>query len=207
MSDGRTERAARQREETRARILEAALEVFAARGYHATSVSDLVEAADVARGTFYLHFASKQAVFLELLDALLAAFRGSVHGVDATAGAPALREQLVATLVRMFAAAQASRALARVLFREAVGLDPDVDQRIRAFEEQLHAWIAASLVNGVRLGMLRPHDADVAATAIYGALRQAIERHVVVGVPFAPEALAAALVDLHLDGLATAPRC
>ncbi len=202
MSDGRTERAARQREETRARILEAALEVFASRGYHATSVSDLVEAADVARGTFYLHFESKQAVFLDLLDNLLAAFRGSVHGVDVQAGASTLRDQIVHSVVAILAAAQASRALALIVFREAVGLDEAVDARVLAFEERLQHYLEESLKNGVRLGLLRAHDTEVAATAIYGALRQAIHRHVLAAVPIDPRRLAEALVDLHLQGIA-----
>ena len=48
--DGRTRRAQEAREVRRAAILQAALQVFARRGYHATSITDLVEAAGVARG-------------------------------------------------------------------------------------------------------------------------------------------------------------
>lgn len=202
MTDGRTERAHRQREETRARLLEAALDVFASRGFHAATMADLVEAAQLSRGTFYLHFGSKQAVFVALLDALLTAFRASVRGVDTSPGAPPLAEQLVASVVRVLEAARASRPLARILFHEAVGLDATVDERVRAFEATLHGYLATSLANGVRLGLLRPHDSEVAATAIYGALRQAIVHDVVADVPLAPERVARGLVDLHLAGLA-----
>lgn len=201
MKDGRSERAARQREETRARILEAALPVFATHGYHATSVSDLVAAAEVARGTFYLHFVSKQAVFVELLDALVAAFRTSVHGVDTGPTAPPLADQLVASVLGILDAARASRPLARILFREAVGLDAVVDARIEGFEAMLHGYLQASLENGVRLGLLRPHDGEVAATAIYGALRQAIVRYVVGDAPLDAARVARGLVELHLRGL------
>ena len=62
-ADGRQLRAARQRTERRRQILDAALRLFAARGYPATGISDIVEAASVARGTFYLYFPSKRAVF------------------------------------------------------------------------------------------------------------------------------------------------
>ena len=79
--DGRSARARALREERRAQILDVAVQVFADKGYHGTSITDLVEAAGVARGTFYLYFDGKHVIFLELLDDLLQRFRGSVRGV------------------------------------------------------------------------------------------------------------------------------
>ena len=66
--DARTKRAEAMRESRRAHILHTALEVFATNGYHQTRVSDIIEAAGIARGTFYLYFESKSAIFLELLE-------------------------------------------------------------------------------------------------------------------------------------------
>jgi AcrR family transcriptional regulator len=48
------------------RLLDAGLEVFSARGYHATRVDDVVRAARTSHGTFYLYFANKE----DLLRAL-----------------------------------------------------------------------------------------------------------------------------------------
>lgn len=203
MSDGRTERAKAQREERRAQILATSLQVFATRGYHGTSVTDLVEAAGVARGTFYLYFDSKQAIFLELLDALLEAFRGTVQGIDVAQGSAVMVPQVEATVVRILAAATASRAVATILFREAVGLDAEVDARIAAFEEALHGYIRMSLDNGVRLGWLRPHDTDVAATCVYGSMRQVISRFVIGEEQgWDPEHVAREVVAHHVRGLA-----
>lgn len=55
---------------TRRRLLEAAEEVFAALGYHDASIVKITEAAGVAHGTFYRYFASKRAIFDELVDDL-----------------------------------------------------------------------------------------------------------------------------------------
>ena len=52
---------------TRTRILEAAEAVFSNRGYSATSTSDIVDAAGVSRGTFYLHFKNKAEVLVEVV--------------------------------------------------------------------------------------------------------------------------------------------
>jgi AcrR family transcriptional regulator len=58
-------------EETRARIIEAAIKLFSARGYNAASVDDICEVAGISKGAFYHHFESKQALFLALLDGWL----------------------------------------------------------------------------------------------------------------------------------------
>lgn len=62
---------------TRSQLLDAAREVFAARGYARTTVADITASAGVGRATFYVYFASKQEVFAVLAadvrDRLLAA--------------------------------------------------------------------------------------------------------------------------------------
>lgn len=201
--DGRTARAEAKRRQRRAQILDAALEVFAERGYHATSVSDLVAAAGVARGTFYLYFESKEQVFLELLDALIAEFSASVRGVDTGPDAAPFQEQLVRSVERILAAAKASEALARIVFHEAVGLDAAVDARLGQLEDALHLYLRASLDNGIALGWLRPHDTRVASILVYGAIRHAIQRVVVNGQDegLTPRELAAGLVEHVLRGL------
>src|SRR2546423_15430004 len=57
----------RQRLETRDRIFAAALAEFRRVGVAASEIEDIVRAADVARGTFYLHFPTKDHVLMELL--------------------------------------------------------------------------------------------------------------------------------------------
>src|SRR4249920_2581988 len=51
-----------QKDETRAKIFAAATQLFAQNGYHATTVADIASAAGVAKGTFFVHFPSKDAV-------------------------------------------------------------------------------------------------------------------------------------------------
>jgi AcrR family transcriptional regulator len=56
------------RERSRERILGAALEVFAEKGYEAASISDVTQRAEVSRGLVTYYFASKQLLAAELLD-------------------------------------------------------------------------------------------------------------------------------------------
>ena len=69
--DGRILRANARREHRRALILDSAVETFSTKGYHQTRVADIIKSAGIARGTFYLYFESKNAIFLELLEGLL----------------------------------------------------------------------------------------------------------------------------------------
>ncbi|RAL24192.1 TetR/AcrR family transcriptional regulator [Thermoflavimicrobium daqui] len=62
-------------EKTRARLLEVAAEEFAKRGFHETKVSTIVTRAGLTQPSFYLYFASKEAIF----DELMASFRSQLH--------------------------------------------------------------------------------------------------------------------------------
>ena len=60
-------------------ILEGARRLFAANGFDATSMDDIAEAASVAKGAVYHHFASKEAVFLRVLEDVQAGRRPRDH--------------------------------------------------------------------------------------------------------------------------------
>jgi AcrR family transcriptional regulator len=58
-------------EETRAKIMEAAVKLFSTRGYNKASVDEICEEAGISKGAFYHHFKTKQSLFLALLDGWL----------------------------------------------------------------------------------------------------------------------------------------
>jgi AcrR family transcriptional regulator len=70
MPEGRANRAALARRKRRQELLKAATRVFARLGYRAASISNIIAAAGVARGTFYLYFESKQDILLAVIDEL-----------------------------------------------------------------------------------------------------------------------------------------
>lgn len=66
-------------EETRTRIMDAAVKLFSTRGFAAASVDDICAEAGISKGAFYHHFESKQALFLALLDGWLQAIDRSIE--------------------------------------------------------------------------------------------------------------------------------
>lgn len=59
----------RQREDTRQRIYDAAMEIFRRDGFEVARVDDVAKAAGVSHGTFYFHFATKDEVLIQCLRA------------------------------------------------------------------------------------------------------------------------------------------
>ncbi len=171
-TDGRTVRAKLKRERRRKAILGSALRVFSDKGYHRTRIADIIEEASIARGTFYLYFDSKNAIFHQLLELVLEAIDLSVQGVDMGPGAEPVRDQLLATVHRVFAAFAADRALAKLILREAVGLDDEVDAMLERFYGRLHRWLSTSLANGQKIGLIRDIDTDLTSWLILGSVKQ-----------------------------------
>ena len=63
----------RRSQEKRKRLKDAALQLFRSRGYERTSVEQITKRANLATGSFYQHYRSKQQLLLALMDELLAA--------------------------------------------------------------------------------------------------------------------------------------
>jgi len=106
---------ARQRAETRRRLIAAATALFAREGLRATTSTRIARAAGVAAGTFYLHFADKQALFREIAFSALAELRRRMDAAQRVAG-PALEDQLRARMSELVAFASERSDLVRILF-------------------------------------------------------------------------------------------
>ncbi len=173
------DRAQRQRQQRRREILDAAKEVFAERGYHSASISDIIGAAKIARGTFYLYFTSKHHVFDSILEEALQELRSRIARIDVSEGAPPPQVQLRTNLVRVMAFTLGDPHFSRLLLR-ARGQDKEVTERVDAFYAHVGDLIAASLEYGIELGLVRQCDTALVAAALLGAVRGIID-HLITG--------------------------
>jgi AcrR family transcriptional regulator len=82
-------------------ILHAALDEFSARGFAAARLDDVAKRAGVAKGTIYLHFRDKEALFQEIVRSVMGPFVGTLEGVFA-AEIPlrAITDQIVELFIR-----------------------------------------------------------------------------------------------------------
>jgi TetR/AcrR family transcriptional regulator, fatty acid metabolism regulator protein len=150
--------------------------VFADAGYHGASIHAIIEKAQIARGTFYLYFSSKAAVFDSILDQAMAELRARIRRIeveDPNAPPPQvqLREQVSATLEYVVS----DRPLAMLLLSAGHTPDAEATERLDQFFAEVRGLLARALSTGVELGLLRPHDADLVAAAMLGMIRGVIE--------------------------------
>jgi AcrR family transcriptional regulator len=97
---------AQRRQQTRARLLDAAGQVFARRGFHAATVDEVAEAAGYTKGAVYSNFANKDELFLALLDQRLAAQLQQVEALYAIESSEELLAAMRGRTEQEFAAAR-----------------------------------------------------------------------------------------------------
>ena len=166
----------RAKQERRRQILSAAKAVFAEAGYHGASIHAIIERAQIARGTFYLYFQSKAAVFDSILDQAMADLRARLHRIEVgNAGAPPvqvqLRDQVIATLEYIVN----DRPLATLLL--SAGHTPDVDasERLDMFFTEVRSLLQRALETGMEIGLVRKCEPELIAAAMLGMTRGVIE--------------------------------
>ncbi len=180
---------------TRERILDAALDVFSSKGYHDSSVDDVVRESNTSKGAVYFHFANKQQLFVALVDKFANLLERRVTEAI---------EQETNSVARIRAALEACletfskyRPLAKILLVQAVGLGAIFEQKRMEVLERFARLIQTNLEQAIATGELPPVDAEITAQAWLGSIYQLVIRWVYLGEP-KPERLAATLVPLLL---------
>jgi len=188
-------------EDKRRQLLEAAVRVFARKGYHASRVGDIAEEAGVAHGLLYHYFKSKdqvlEAVFHENWSVLLARI-ASVEQTDEPA-ADQLRH-ISAIVLRTWLHLP---DVVRVVIRE-FGRSPELAERIGELAQPIDV-IQRVIARGVKRGEFRKDiDPRVAATVVYGSIDELLTAWVLDRLPAGEEDVAAAeltFFEITLNGL------
>lgn len=145
----------RQREERAALILRAAQEVFTERGYYDTSIDEIAARAGIAKGTVYLHFASKEDLLVALVEQQIVGF---LSFVDQVIGAPlTVRARLDQILLNVYTRMQEQRNQVLLELNTRLGLTKSVIDRradLQAHIAQAMERITALLEEGKRSGEL-----------------------------------------------------
>jgi AcrR family transcriptional regulator len=127
-------------EERRAAILDAALAVFAERGYHSASIDDIAREGGVSKALIYEHFTSKQELYAELLQQYAGQLLERLARAMEEAGSMGAT-RLASGLDAFFGFVEERRVAWRMLFREAG--DPEVAAVFERMVAQVTAVVAA----------------------------------------------------------------
>ncbi|MGB9736155.1 MAG: TetR/AcrR family transcriptional regulator [bacterium] len=193
-------------EERRLTILNAAKEMFAIKGYHNTSISDIIKRADIARGTFYLYFKDKREIFDALFDQLLQKINNALKRVVIAPDQKPPLEQIKDNLERVFKLTMDDPELARILFRHAPGLDSITDMKIELFYNKVASLIESALSLGVHMDIIKNCDLKLVSLFIMGGIKELMDKLTQPGnnLP-AIDTMINELIDFNLYGLSRTP--
>jgi AcrR family transcriptional regulator len=154
-------------EQRRSQILDAAYKVFSTRGYRDTTIADVAAELGMGHGTFYRYFTNKYDIFQQVLSTALLRVAKAIGGEDATAAntVDEYRAQVQRIGAAMLALLDEDPAIPRLLFYEAMGISPELDERIQQSWEFAGAVTEVYLNNGKQKGFLRA-DLDVPVVAL-----------------------------------------
>ena len=175
--------------ERRQQILEKARDVFARAGYHAAKIDDIVAAAGVARGTFYLYFEDKRAIFEEIVDNTFTRIGTAIIRVDTEDATRGVAEQVEENIRRIIHELTGDPATTKILLSDAVGLDPEFDRKLLSFYEGVGQMLESSLVDGQARGIVSAGDARMFAIMTLGALKEIMYQVVMRGLDHPEERL------------------
>ncbi len=179
--------ATRDKEATRQRLLDAAEDVFAEKGYHGAVVEDIVRASDSSKGGFYFHFPNKQGIFLALIDALVPKLAAAVDRAIAAEADPIA--QLDAALRTVLETFSRHRNLSKILLVEAVGLGHGFDEKLMHTRGYFAAMIQRYLDRAVLAGAIPELDTETASWVWFGAINELVVRWLVSSRPAQLETL------------------
>lgn len=161
----------------REEIMKVALELFAEKGYHRTKISDMVNRAGVAQGTFYWYFKSKATIATEiiqsgeerLLEVVSKGYRqvpGTVQ--DAVSASHAL-------FIELFQFSQDNHHLMELLLK---GMDTEetVKEAVLEARRRLEEGFRQNITRAMELGILPANDPTLQAALLTSLLEGMLER-------------------------------
>lgn len=164
-ADGRTAR----RAGTRQQIFDAAIALFAERGFSTTSVDDIAERAGIAKGSIYYHFGSKDQLFREMLDEGMRAVTARLR--EAADSAPPGWPAVQATVAGLLGQIRDHRDLAKLFAAEVFRTDRPWRETMGALRGEMLGVLGDAIDTARRTGSV-PADLDprLAAAAVFGSV-------------------------------------
>ncbi len=152
--------------QTRQRIIDGALRLFAEKGVDATSIRDIASSAAITEPAIYRHFASKEDLVWEIFWSGYRGFGEALRNVPAQGGLKERLAAMIATICELF---DRDQPLFRFLLLTQHGQLGKVTEREKSPVQVLHDQLAAA----IKAGALPPQDTELATSTVLGIVLQA----------------------------------
>jgi AcrR family transcriptional regulator len=188
-------------------ILCAAKEVFARKGFHATTIADIANQAGLAYGLIYWYFDSKEELFHALMAVEEEALRAHVAAALSAVGAPPeggerpFRAFLEASVQATFEFCEADKATVRLLFRDAYALGDRFEKQIGGIYERFIDTIETFIVVAQERGEVVAGPPRMVAYTLAALVGQLAHRRLSTDDDVTAAQVADFVASLVLDGL------
>jgi AcrR family transcriptional regulator len=187
-------------EEKRRLILEAAVRVFAHKGFHTSRVGDIAEEAGVAHGLLYHYFSSKDEVLDTIFKETWSDLLAEIDDIETSS--ESAREQLQRVAARLLGGWRVHPDVTRVLVRE-IARSAEIQARIGELVKPIEA-IQRIIARGQQTGEFRgDFDYRMAGIIFYGGIEEVLSGWVLGQIPDTDEAVESAqrtLLDVVTGG-------
>lgn len=167
-----TDRTRDKKDAKRTAMMQAAVQVFAEKGYHAATVRDIVGAANVAIGTFYFYFPDKETLFVylyeETADFVLRTIEQGIRRGDNLPG------QIAAALQSYVNVATYEPAVVQLLLVGGVGAVPSLAESRGRFRNDLAELWQDALDEAIEKGQIPAQNTSLTAQGLAGAFDEIV---------------------------------
>lgn len=183
------------------RLLCAALQLFTSRGFAATSVREIVEAAGVTKPVLYYYFRNKEGIYLAIMEQAWGIFEQQLATVADRSGTA--RERLIRFCLALFDTVRANLPIVRLIYAIYFGPPQGAPQyNLDQFYERMLKEIEGIVRDGIATGELRPADPTEMCWAVTSGLNTIMEEQLCREEPRIGRDGLERVLNLIIDGLA-----
>ncbi len=153
-------------------ILSSAEKLFAEKGFFSTSIADIIQDANIARGTFYIYFDSKNAIFDELIEDFIQSIDQSIYRINISDPSRDPFIQLKDNILRVANLLYNRSHLTKIILTYATGINHDLDQKINDFYKKIINLINSAIKLGIQMEIIRPCQSEIIALCILGCIKE-----------------------------------
>ena len=168
-------------QQTRQRIMDAALNVFSRKGFHDTRIDDIADEAQSSKGGVYFHFPGKEQLFLALIDEFARLLEERL--TRSIAAEPRGIRRVEAALQAGLSVFGEYNQLAKIFLLQAVGLGQTFETKRLEILDRFAGLIQQHLDEAVADGNIEPIDTEIVAHAWVGAINELVMRWIQTGQP------------------------
>ena len=171
----------KRKELTREKILAAAKQVFAQKGYAGTSIAEVVKKSKLARGTFYLHFQSVEQVLNALLQEIFIDIQRYLTDLQVESLDHKNFKLQLGALAKSLLSVFQNHKETVILLLTTMNAEPKIRTQTVWFQELMQASIRVMLDRGVASGRLKKFDTELMSFLVSGGLREVLSQWLLYG--------------------------